>query len=114
MVDANAALNFRAPGLSHGNCGTTYAYTEFNAERRQDARFTLNSAHACKVWLNGALILSREQPDDHRTLDSMSPVLVKQGRNTLLIKSSQDFGPHLVEAGLSSASREPLNLTWWR
>ncbi len=113
-LDLHAALNFRAPGLSHASSGTTYAYAEFSAERRQDARFTIISAHACKVWLNGALVLSREQPEDFRATDSMSPVLVKQGRNTLLIKSSQSFGPHTIEAGISSASREPLMITWWR
>lgn len=113
-LDLHAALNFRAPGLSYANSGTAYAYAEFTGERRQDARFTLYSAHACKVWLNGQMILSREQPDDFRTTDSMSPVLIKQGRNTILIKSSQTYGPHLVEAGISSASREPLMVNWWR
>ena len=113
-LDLHAALNFREPGLSHGDCGTAYAYAEFNADRRQDARFTIISAHACKVWLNGSLVLAREQPDDHQQENSMSPVLVKQGKNTLLIKSSQAFGPHVIEAGISSATREPLVLNWWR
>lgn len=113
-LDLHAALNFREPGLSHANGGTAYAYAEFSADRRLDARLAVISAHACKVWLNGALVLARDQPADYRPADSMSPVLVKQGRNTLLIKSSQSIGPHTIEAGISSASREPLNITWWR
>jgi beta-galactosidase len=113
-LDLHAALNFREPGLSHANGGTVYAYAEFTGERRQDARFTVISPHACKVWLNGALLMSCEQPADYRRTDTMAPALVKQGRNTLLIKSSQSFGPHVIEAGLSSATREPLMVNWWR
>lgn len=113
-LNLHAALNFRAPGLSHANGGTAYAYAEFNAERRQDARITTVSAHGVKVWLNGALIVAQEYSSDGRVIDTMAPALVKQGRNTLLIKSSQSFGSHVLEAGISSASREPLMITWWK
>lgn len=113
-LDLHAALNFRDPGLSHANGATAYAYAEFNAERRQDARLTTVSAHGIKVWLNGALLLAQESSPEGREIDTMAPALVKQGRNTLLIKSSQSFGPHTLEAGLSSATREPLTITWWK
>ena len=64
--------------------------------------------------MNGAPVLAQEHSPEGRELDTMSPVLVKQGRNTLLIKSSQSFGPHVLSAGISSVSREPLAIIWWK
>jgi len=113
-LDLHAAVSYVPGGPEETGCGTVYAYAEFTAERRQETKLRIITAHAIKVWLNGALIVEGAQPDDFRPAWHRAETFLRQGRNTLLIKSSQTLGEHQISVCLESGSREPLQLSWWR
>jgi len=95
--------------------GTGYAYAEFTSERRDPATATVRVQDATKVWLNGNLIHDSKHhlPHDEFSTQTES-CIIRQGRNTLLVKVSKTPGPFKFSVDFSSATKEPLQLKWWR
>ncbi|WP_339746866.1 hypothetical protein [uncultured Rubinisphaera sp.] len=68
-----------------------YAYREFVSKDEQPVEFRLATPNAWKIWLNGELVFEREEYHRGTFFDQYRiPALMKEGRNTLLIKVLQN------------------------
>ncbi len=68
-----------------------YASSTFEAADAIDCELRLGSPNACKVWLNGELIMAREVYHSGNQIDQYTaPVELQAGTNTLLIKVCQN------------------------
>ena len=111
------ALAFAPPALRapRQDDSVAYAYAEFASERRLAATLEITSPNACRAWLNGRLLL--DQPRSH---ESGAPVLseaegiVKQGRNTLLIRLDKAPGPFWFRSEWTGPQGQKIPLSWWR
>jgi len=67
-----------------------YAYSELNSPREMDAELRCGADDNCTVWLNGRRVFGREQWLNGTRLDRFTtPVKLREGRNTLLVKICQ-------------------------
>lgn len=99
---------WRTPGCQTSSTG--YAYTEFNASRRGAMRFGLEFPGQLKLWLNGRPLYDSK---DGTGPDNVTHA-VKQGRNTLLIKSTVIDAPWSVLVRLASAEALPIQVNPWK
>ncbi len=68
-----------------------YAAGEIHVDRPRDAQIRLNCITACKVWLNGQLVLDHEVYHAGYKFDQyIASVKLKAGRNTILVKVCQN------------------------
>jgi hypothetical protein len=94
---------------------TGYAYAEFMCDRRQDVKIKIGVQNAMKIWLNGALIHESNYQVPHDKFgDETASGMLKQGRNTILVKCSKAPGPFRFSLDFESANKEPLQLSWWK
>ncbi|HVW36873.1 MAG TPA: hypothetical protein VHB99_06195, partial [Pirellulales bacterium] len=67
-----------------------YAYSELNALREMEGELRCGADDNCSVWLNGRRVFGREQWLNGTRLDRFTtPVKLREGRNTLLVKICQ-------------------------
>lgn len=67
-----------------------YAYAELNSPRAMDAELRCGADDNCTVWLNGQRVFGRDQWLNGTRLDRfITPVKLRQGKNTLLVKICQ-------------------------
>ena len=67
-----------------------YAYTEIDVPREQAAQVRCGADDNCSVWLNGEKVFARDQWLNGTRFDRfITPVQLKSGRNTLLVKICQ-------------------------
>lgn len=67
-----------------------YAYSEIDVPRKQAAQVRCGADDNCSVWLNGEKVFGRDQWLNGTRFDRfVTPVKLKQGRNTLLVKICQ-------------------------
>ena len=67
-----------------------YAYSELNSPREIEAELRCGADDNCTVWLNGQRVFGREQWLNGTRLDRfVTPVRLRQGKNTLLVKICQ-------------------------
>ena len=64
---------------------------------RNNASMTASCASGVKVWLNGKLIIARNEPGTHTLGGSAELGVINQGWNTILIKVNQDNAPWLAK-----------------
>ncbi|GAB5404103.1 MAG: hypothetical protein Aurels2KO_23340 [Aureliella sp.] len=68
-----------------------YAATTFNAESDLDCEIRIGTPNACKVWLNGELVISREVYHTGSQIDQYrAPAKLKSGENKVLVKICQN------------------------
>jgi hypothetical protein len=68
-----------------------YAVGEIDVDRPREAQIRLNCITACKVWLNGQLVLDHEVYHAGYKFDQyIADVKLKAGRNTILVKVCQN------------------------
>ena len=115
-IDLNEALSPVRGAFPDCGPGVAYAHAVFSAERRQSARLTLKTRDSAKLWLNGTLLHEDEPPaasgDD--LVSHECEALLRQGKNTVLVKIARTPGPSSFELNFQSATRDPLRVTWWR
>jgi hypothetical protein len=63
--------------------GISYAYTEFNAERRGTLRLTFDTDCPMRIWVNQSVVVDTATAESETAEEEIS---VKQGRNSLLVK----------------------------
>lgn len=115
LVDMQEALSPVYQYYPRFDWGTSYAYAEFTSERRQMAFLKLAVQDMAKVWLNGNLIHESRNLSPLGHLDEHSiEGLIKQGKNTVLVKVSKIPGQCRFSLNLESAEKEPLLIKWWR
>lgn len=67
-----------------------YAYSELTAPRELEAELRCGADDNCTVWLNGRRVFGREQWLNGTRLDRfVTPVKLREGKNTLLVKICQ-------------------------
>ncbi len=92
-----------------------YAYAEFNADRRQEVNIHLGVQNAMKVWLNGGLVHESDYQVPHDQFASETVKgMVRQGRNTVLVKCTKIPGPFRFSIDFTATGRVPLLLNWWK
>jgi hypothetical protein len=83
-VDLNRAL-----GKEMGAVG--YAAAEFISERERPIELRMGCINACKIWLNGELLLAREVYHTGMEIDQyVGKGKLRPGRNTILVKVCQN------------------------
>jgi beta-galactosidase len=99
------------PRFDHG---TGYAYAELTSDRRIEVSMVLGVQDAMKVWLNGTLVFVSTEHRPHKDLeDHTVPVMLRQGRNTVLVKVSKVPGEFQFSLDLKPVRGEPHLLKWW-
>lgn len=67
-----------------------YAFTEIDVPRGQAAQLRCGADDNCSVWLNGNKVFARDQWLNGTRFDRfVTPITLKSGRNTLLVKICQ-------------------------
>ena len=70
---------------------TGYAFTEFHSDAPKPAEIRLGSKNGWKVWFNGKYLFGRDEYHRGVELDQYKlPVQLQPGRNTLLVKVTQN------------------------
>ncbi len=78
-----------------------YAYTEIEVPQSLQAQLGCGADDNCTVWLNGEKVLAREQWLNGTRFDRfVTPIKLKAGRNTLLVKICQ--GPQHKDPEVSN------------
>lgn len=68
-----------------------YAYTEFDSAEERPAQIRLGCKNAWKVWFNGKLLFGRDEYHRGQRIDQYTlPVVLKKGKNTILVKACQN------------------------
>jgi hypothetical protein len=115
VVDLQAALTPVYEYYPRFDYGTAYAYAELASEIRQEAIMKLRLQDATKVWLNGRLVFEKRIHLPHKEFErSEAQVLLRQGRNMILVKVSKIPGEFRFALDLESATGKPLEVKWWR
>ena len=83
QVDLN-----RAVGKHLG--AVAYAAAEFDSDRDRDVELRLGTENACKLWLNGKLLLESEVYHSFTSMDQFVGRGDEQGRNLILVKVCQN------------------------
>ncbi|MAS92989.1 MAG: hypothetical protein CMO55_07300 [Verrucomicrobiales bacterium] len=68
-----------------------YAYTEFDSAEERAAQIRLGCKNAWKIWLNGELLFGRDEYHRGMRIDQYTlPIILKKGKNTILVKACQN------------------------
>ncbi len=70
---------------------TGYAFTEFHSSAPRAAEIRIGCKNGWKIWYNGAFLFGRDEYHRGAELDQYKlPIQLKPGRNTLLVKLTQN------------------------
>jgi hypothetical protein len=84
LVDLNRALGKQMGAVA-------YAAAEFTSDREQPIELRLGCINACKMWLNGELLLAREVYHTGMEIDQyVGKGTLRRGRNLILVKVCQN------------------------
>lgn len=89
----------------------TYAFTYFNAEQAQEAELWLGTQEALTVYLNGEQVYyfnSIASYKDSDRGDNKGIINLKEGRNTLLVKTNNNFGDYSFALNICEVESDPL------
>lgn len=90
MVDLNVGIGQHLEAVG-------YAYTEFTSKEARDVEIRIGCYTPLKLWVNGELILVRGDAYTGMRLDHyVAKAHLKPGKNTILMKVSQDNPPPQV------------------
>lgn len=89
----------------------SYAFTDFDAPKDQEAELWLGTHEAIYVYINGVLEYSftstSSYGDDDRGV-SKKIINIKKGRNTLLVKTLNKFGDYSFALNICEVESDPL------
>lgn len=109
LEEATGGVNVSEPPRG---TGTGYAYAEFQSEHRQETELRFTGTGAVKIWLSGKLVFSSGFPLNPGKRSETVDVLLRQGKNTLLVKQSL----RKCAPGFSleiSPETEAATVRWW-
>lgn len=102
------ALNMDSYAFTHM---VSYAFTYFDALQDQEAELWLGTHEAMLVYLNGEEVYSFTSTSSYGNSDRgeyKNKVNIKQGRNTLLVKTLNKFGDYSFALNLCEVEPDPL------
>ncbi len=89
----------------------TYAFTYFDAQKDQEAELWLGTHEAMWVYVNGEKVYSfsstRSYGDGDRG-EYTNKINIKEGRNTLLVKTLNKYGDFTFALNICEVERDPL------
>ncbi|MFO7668605.1 MAG: DUF362 domain-containing protein [Bacteroidales bacterium] len=88
----------------------SYAFTYFNAEKAQEAELWLGNQEGIKVFLNGEQVYSFNLVSTYGDLDRgdrKEMVQILEGRNTLLVKTANNYGDYSFCLNLCEVESDP-------
>ena len=88
----------------------SYAFTYFDAEKAQEAELWLGTQEGIQVFLNGEEVYSFNSVTTYGDSDrgsSKGIVNVLQGRNTLLVKSLNNYGDYSFALNICEVESDP-------
>jgi uncharacterized protein (DUF362 family) len=88
----------------------SYAYTCFNAKKDQQAELWLGTHEAIYVYLNGELAYSFTSTNAYGDADRgeyKKTINIKQGKNTLLVKTLNKFGDYTFALNICEVESDP-------
>ena len=89
----------------------SYAFTYFDAVKDQEAELWLGTHEAIWVYLNGEKVYSFTSTNSYRDKDRgeyKNKVNIKQGRNTLFVKTLNKFGDYSFALNICEVESNPL------
>jgi hypothetical protein len=89
--------------------GTFYAYTDLTSEERLETRVTLRHTGAAKCWVNGRSLDLESGPGANAP---SAGVVLKQGRNALLVKLSIIDTPATIRLKIGTGANSEAGLRW--
>jgi hypothetical protein len=113
-LDLDDALALPLTGPATVLPETFYAYAECNASSRQPAVLRLRTQTKLKVFVNGALCHETAQTGEPAPGPVSISTVLKQGKNSFLLKMSRTRVAAQIAFELASDSRDPLSIKWWR
>ena len=93
-----------------GQAGITYAFSYFNAEKTQEAELWLGTHEGIQVFLNGELVYQSNTVNafgDSDRLTARPLVHIIEGRNTLLVKTVNNFGDYSFTLNICELENDP-------
>lgn len=88
--EADGSLDLN-PVFEKEKGAVAYAFSTFNAVTESECEVRIGSPNACKVWLNGEEVISREVYHTGSQIDQYTaPVTLKAGQNEILVKLCQN------------------------
>lgn len=88
----------------------SYAYTCFSAEKDQQAELWLGTDEVIYVYLNGQLIYTFNPTNSYEDFDrgeNKKTIDIKQGKNTLLVKTLNKFGDYTFALNICEVESDP-------
>ncbi len=88
----------------------SYAFTYFNAERTEQAELWLGTQEALKVFVNGEQVYAFNSFSPYGDSDrgnNKGTIGIKEGRNTLLVKSMNSFGDYSFALNICEVESDP-------
>jgi hypothetical protein len=86
----------------------SFLYCEIEAPADLSATVLLGTDDACKLFLNGSHVFGHRRHDPATPGRDQVPVLLRKGKNTVLLKINNGNGAHGFYFAVSSA--EPLKM----
>lgn len=92
-----------------------YAYAEFTCDRRLETEMHLGIQNATRVWLNNTVVYETERQVPHDQFEKdVVPVVLRQGKNTLLVKGAKIPGKFRFSLVFSSENHGTQAIKWWK
>lgn len=114
-VDLQAALTPVYECYPRFDYGTAYAYAEIMCDAREEAVLRLRIQDATKVWVNENLVFEKRIHLPHKEFErSKADILLRQGRNAILVKVSKIPGEFRFGLDFESVKGKQLDFKWWR
>ena len=88
----------------------SYAYTNFSAQKNQQAELWLGTQEAISVYVNGELAYSSTSNNDYGDDDlgqKVQIIPIKEGKNTLLVKSLNKYGDYSFALNICEVEDKP-------
>ncbi len=92
-----------------------YAYAECTCDRRLETTLHMGIQNATRVWLNNVVVYETEQQVPHdQFVQDTTPVTLRQGKNTLLVKGAKIPGMFRFSLDFSSETQGSQVIKWWK
>jgi hypothetical protein len=100
-------------GAWAGNvAGDVLVWAEFHCDQRRGATLTLETSCALEVSLNARTLYQRSEPEARPEPEEIAGMM-REGRNTLVLRVEKPAGPADVRLNLSQEGGMPARITWW-
>jgi outer membrane protein assembly factor BamB len=90
---------------------SAYAYAEVNLEAAEPMLLKVGTNDGAKTWYNGEEVGRCDNPRSWQPDQDVYPVQSIKGKNTVLIKVTQNGGQWAASARLTTTANEPIDLT---